>query len=503
MNLSVIIPIYASCDWNSHVGIRVAEVVFDWVPYGCEIVVVDASPEPVNQAQRLRQVDGVRYFHAPQTGVFSAGVARDIGAQHASRDFVFFFDVDLVFHQELVTKIQSALTNLAASPLSFLMIPCLYLKKNATRTVEHDRRAIQNYWRAYLQGDFSGVINLAVASSAIIIYRSTYLSTGGHRHEFAGHGCEDLELINRLTLEHALGQRELDYDLDVRQDVIANSRGFRRYFAYYGLPRAMEGMLVAHRWHPRPIRARYFRSRSRNDALFKDFVEKSDRTGLSPPALPDLNICGRTLIQVGDDVDNVQAFRQFLPGCGMYQVLSSGDASQSIDTGDRVLFIGQAARHLAQAHRAEGASARGALYPNDDNPNVWRLCWWAADGALIRDEIHEGIRRYYGDGVSYRWIFFKGYDQLSKKLLYSFEATPYDNLNPLPPLEDFVGRLLIDAGFPPDTYSGLFMNQWGQLNIVDRWHRQLRKLILKPNTFFRDSRLFQWFCRREAGRQKR
>ena len=503
MNLSVIIPIYVSCEWNSHVSTRGAEVVFDWASYGCEIVVVDASPESESQAQRLRQLDGVRYFHAPQKGVFSAGVARDIGAQHASREFIFFFDVDLVFHPELVTNIQSALTNLAASPLSFFMIPCLYLKKNATRTVEHDRQAIKNYWRDYLQGDFSGVINLAVASSAIIIQRGTYLSTGGHRHEFSGHGCEDLELINRLTLEYPLGRREVDYDLDVRQDVIANCRGFRRYFAYYGLPHAMEGLLVAHRWHPRPIRARYFRSRSRNDALFKDFLEKSDRIGLSPPALPDLNISGRTLIQTGDDVDNVQVFRQLLPGCGMYQVLRTGEALQSIDIGDRVLFIGQAARHLAQAHRAEGAFERGVLYPDDDNPNVWRLCWWADDGTLIRDEIHEGIRRYYGDGTSYRWIFFKGYDYLCQKLLYSFEVASYDNLNPLPPLEDFVEGLLSDAGFRPGTYIGLFMNQWGQLNVVDRWYRILRKLILKPNSFFRDSRLFQWFCRRAAGRVNR
>ena len=176
---------------------------------------------------------------------------------------------------------------------------------------------------------------------------------------------------------------------------------------------------------------------------------------------------------------------------------------QSIDIGDRVLFIGQAARHLAQAHRAEGAFERGVLYPDDDNPNVWRLCWWADDGTLIRDEIHEGIRRYYGDGTSYRWIFFKGYDYLCQKLLYSFEVASYDNLNPLPPLEDFVEGLLSDAGFRPGTYIGLFMNQWGQLNVVDRWYRILRKLILKPNSFFRDSRLFQWFCRRAAGRVNR
>jgi predicted glycosyltransferase involved in capsule biosynthesis len=502
VNLSVIIPIYTNSYWNSHVGIRVSEVVDDWIPYGCEIVIVDASPKPTDRAQHLIKVDGLRYCHAPQAGVFSAGAARDIGAQHASRDFIFFFDVDLVFNSELVTKIQSALTDLEASPLSFLMVPCLYLKKDATQAVELDKQVIKDYWLAYLQGNFSGVINLAVASSAIVIHRGTYLSYGGHRHEFAGHGCEDLELINRLTLEYPLGRRLEDHYLDVRQEVIANSVGFRRHFSYYGLPRSMEGMLVAHRWHPRPIFDRYFRSRTRNDEIFKDFLVQSDLTGSSPPALPDLNVCGKTLVLVDNVIDDVQSLRQFLPDCGEYKVLRLGASFPPTNTFDRVLYVGKKGHSLVEANHINSACMTGALYPKDENPNIWRLYWRAANGVLVRDEIHEGIRRYYGDRKSYRWIFFRGEDKLSRKQLYRFEVPAYDNLKPFPPLEEFVRYLLIKSGLALESHKGFFMNQWGQLNSAEMLLRKMRKLILKPNVFFRDSRIFRRFYRNQIRRKK-
>lgn len=474
----------------------------DWMPYGCEIVIVDASPKPSAQAQNLKTVDGVRYFHAPQVGIFSAGVARDIGAQNASRDFIFFFDVDLVFTPELVKKIQFALPDLENFPLSFLMIPCLYLKKDATREVERDRQRIEDYWRAYLLGDFSGIINLAVASSAIVMHRKTYLSTGGHQHEFAGHGCEDLELINRLTLEYPLGRRESDHYFDIRQDVIAKSVGFRRYFSYYGLPIGLKGMLIAHRWHNRPLSARYFRSRNRNDALFKDFLEKADRIGLAPPALPDLNVRGRTLIISDDDIQDIQALRQFLPELGEYQLTRLDKAPRPAGNFKRVLYVGKNASRFADTSRNDGYSARGVLCPLDGNQSIWRLCWWDTDQNLIRDELHEGVRRHYIDKNFFRWIFFRGEDQLTGRQLYCFTPPFYENLDQLPKLEQLIIDLMHKSDIDPEGHFGLFMNQWGQAKSSERFVRQMRKLILKPKAFLSDSRLFRRFRLDDVGGRK-
>lgn len=493
--VSAIVPICINDNWNSYVAERVNSVLVACSGCGWEVVVADASRTPSTfLASAIEGLNGT-YVHCPQSGVFSPGLARDAGAQLAAGRYLFFFDVDLIFSPGLAEQIHRSMERLARFPLGFLMIPCLYLTKNATRRVEVNASALDDCWQAYLRGEFSGTINLAVASSAIVVDRMTYLSLGGHRPEFAGHGGEDLELINRLTLEAPLGGREGDHEQDVRQDVVAQSRGFRRHFSYYGIPYALQGLILAHRWHPRPITARYFRSRTRNDLHFREFLRQSALTGDCPAALSDLTVAGNTLVCVGEEVPEVQALRQFLPALGRYRVTRERTPALN-EPFARVLFVGAAAPVLANRWRAANGGVCGALGPQAGEDGRWRLTWWRPDGTVLVDERHDGIRRFYGDGVSFRWVFHRGVDCLSGRTLYDFVPPDYAHLAALPPLNQFIREQMVAAGYSPEQYPGLFMNQWGQAGQWDRRWRLLRKLMLKPRAFFRDSRVFGRFGKR-------
>lgn len=487
--LSVVIPVHIG-PASVHVSNRIPGLLSALADIDTEVLVADASPrENGTFAGTVRSLGG-HYIRCRQDGVFSPGRARDEGAKRATGRFLFFLDADLAFEDATLDAVRRELQNVGGEQTRFLMLPCLYLTKRSTRSLESGSASVNGYWKTYLRGDFSGIINLAVASSAIVIDRMTYLSIGGHRPEFAGHGCEDLELINRLTLESPLGLREPDHHLDVRQDVVAYSRGFRRCFAYHGIPCALRGLVLAHRWHPRPITARYFRSRVRNDELFQGFLRRSEQSGDCPPALPDLNVPGRTLVCVGEDVMDVQALRQFLPELGRYEVVPTSDDGP-VSGFERVLYVGRDAARRAGRWRGSVSERCGALMPEPGSSTVWRLTWWRSDGALVADERHTGRKRYYGDGKSFRWVFYRGEDCRSGRLLYAFDPPDYGNLAPLPPLDEFICAQMIEVGYPPVDYPGLFMNQWGQMGILERWRRRVRKLILKPGAFFEDSRVLK------------
>lgn len=423
--------------------------------------------------------------------LFAPGMARDHAVQRANGQYVLLYDVDLTHDELFWPELEKAASWLDENPLAFVMIPCLYLKRGATRRVEKDTEQIRVIWQEYLRGNYRSVINLAVASSAILMRRDTYLASGGHRPEFVGHGGEDLEFINRLSLEWPLGQRMPDHADDVKQRSIAGSQGFRRHFCYYGLPNAFNGLIVAHRWHPRPATSRYFRQRPRNDRLLQAFFAASHERGDAPPALPDLTSPRTSAVLAGAESTDIQAFRQLLPAFGRYRQIQ--DISQAGASEFNTLLL-IAPNKLQQDLARSVWAKQGTLFILEPGPlpDQWILKEFSSDGKLAGEVVYRAVRRYYANGKNYRWIFFEAQDKQLEKVLFRFTPPDYDNLPSLPLLPEFIKELQRDHELPVDEYPGLFLDQWQQRTLAERWLRKGHKLIRNPGQFWKDSRLARW-----------
>lgn len=100
------------------------------------------------------------------------------------------------------------------------------------------------------------------------------MAIGGFREAFAGHGCEDFDLIHRLAAFYPIGQRPDDYSEDIKSQFPADYRGFRRYFSFYAVPHLFSGLFLLHQWHPRPLTRQYHRKRKGNEARFAQILRE-------------------------------------------------------------------------------------------------------------------------------------------------------------------------------------------------------------------------------------
>lgn len=290
VKVSVIIPITTDTARGAQLRDRLASLLATLTGPLLETVVGDSSTRDAQANRLLCEKYGARWVDATRPGTFSPGYARDRAVEEATGSHLFLMDVDLVGPSgfgELLVKEAAALD---PEGTAFLMAPCLYLTPAGTRKLEEGGISVENLWRSYLAGDFSHTINLASASSAILVGRSHYQALGGHNPAFAGHGYEDLELLLRLTLSHPLGRIEPDLKIDARQESIADSRGFRRYFTYYAIEPGLRGLVLAHLAHPRHLWGRFRRRRTQNERNFGAILERTlaDRSTGDLPPLPPL-----------------------------------------------------------------------------------------------------------------------------------------------------------------------------------------------------------------------
>lgn len=484
--ISFIIPVCGDSYSGRRVIQRLGPLAESLTKLGAEVVVADASRTTARRIEMIARGRGCVYVQAPRKTPFAPGLTRDAGVQVATRKNVFLFDVDLLFPPTFRSLLAEPLGVLDHCPISFQMLPCLYLTRQATGRVELDTREIRALWQGYLCGRFADIINLAVASSAIIVRRDHYLAMGGHRPEYAGHGCEDLDFIFRLTQEWPMGAWGTDLYDDVRQESISGSQGFRKYFSYYGLTSAFHGLVLAHRWHPRPAFSRYFRRRPDNDRMFQDFMRGYVMHGEGPPALPDLNVCDRTLVTVARDVDDVQSFRQFLPELGKYQVVKA-DEVYAAEEFTQIFYVGMPPPEYKCGSLPTSVRKIGSLVRQTPDGPTWQLQIRDLSGEKIRDELHTGLLRRYADGSRYRWLFHRGVNRFTGGTLYDFVPPDYACQLPLPPLEEHIHFLMQQAGDDPRCHPGLFMNQWAQMPASHRFLRKFRKLVRDPAAFWRDS----------------
>jgi len=271
-------------------------------PSGVLLYIVDCgSPSDIgDEIKRLCKKYDTEYVYYPgENEIFSIGKARDVGVMYAKTEFVFFQDVDLVpyegFYSELLAEIENQ--NLRENFYDFLMVPCLYLTPEGSEEFlslsGKDRKS--QFINYYINKNVQKIQNYAPGTSAIVVNRFHYLSVGGHRKEFSGHGFEDFELIHRLAAMANRFYRPHRYYTDYKSWDTYDYTGFRSMFRLFGDSLMIKGIFLCHIWHPPYSVSSAYRLQNKNNSkLLCEFMKEFDTTNEHPQPLIDIYM-GRTL----------------------------------------------------------------------------------------------------------------------------------------------------------------------------------------------------------------
>ena len=289
-----------------------------------EFIVVDSGSD-VEFGDRCIEIceqNDVEYLYHDSLGqTFSIGAARDFGVQHANGKAVTFLDVDLRVANDFWDRLLVLMTSYGISEYKkrFLAIPCLYLTEDGTEEFfdsDHILR-FQDFYLRWLHGDTESVQTLAPCSSVMIVDRLHYLSIGGHRPEFRGHGYEDFELYHRLIGEEGVLRTAHSYYKDTKSWNTATYNGFRSQFSLLGRTAMMSNLFVIHLWHPRPKTSSFYSGMSVNREIWMDFFKEFDRTKEHPSTLPDLTKSKKKVLFFGKPGTNaVNCLRYLFPLLG-------------------------------------------------------------------------------------------------------------------------------------------------------------------------------------------
>lgn len=290
--LSVIVPFRA--DPNSpYLLPRLAEQCQSFPRYDAiEFIVVDSgsAPESRKVCEDVCMRHGVSYlYHESESQTFSIGAARDFGVCHAKGRAITFLDVDLRVADDFWDRLLQLMASFGISKHKkrFFAVPCLYLTQEGTEEfiASDTRTRVLDFYLRWLDGDNQAVQTMAPCSSVMVVDRLHYLSVGGHRPEFRGHGYEDFELYHRLIGEEGVLPRAVDYYHDAKTWDTATYRGFRAQFSVLGRHALMANLFVVHLWHPRPKTSSFYGNMSANRTIWLDFFKEFDNTKEHPDPL--------------------------------------------------------------------------------------------------------------------------------------------------------------------------------------------------------------------------
>ena len=247
-----------------------------------EIVVYDTGTVPLTEyGLSVLNKANLSYYQKPERGVFAPGRVRNHAINKARGRFVFLFDADLLISYSVIEALLKHIRVLEKEgPQAFRMFPCLYLSKSYSQVFaesfkcrELQRQLYLDTLDSYLGGELSRIDGIALASSCLLMQREWFLALGGFRDCFAGHGCEDFDLIHRLSAFYPLGKRPQDYAIDEKSRFPGDYQGFRSYYSRYAFSFLLDKQFLLHQWHPRPQMKNYHRRRLKNESLFQEILK--------------------------------------------------------------------------------------------------------------------------------------------------------------------------------------------------------------------------------------
>ncbi|MGO4437947.1 glycosyltransferase [Rhizobium sp. RAF56] len=339
MLISIIIPV------------RVSDALFQGLPRiekllasipreGFEAVIVDYGSSR-REAEELQAIAD-KFSHArnirveAETEPFSAGIARNIGAEHAMGSVIMFNDVDCIASPHMYRRIaeEAEARRIDINVYDFFSIPIAFTTYEGadeyTRLQAEDpRRADALFHYHMIRGEKQFVFMMAYSGSTIVVNRLQYLAIGGTNQQFHGHGAEDFEVKLRLAGYRPIGVKPIDYYHNTKVNQMQDYVGFRSYLALYGYEIAFRGIYMVHLWHPSrvsksvtvsPSSSGYMQT-ERNFRLMRQMMRDFDTSGSQPAALMDCASDRKTLVLCRPNSTALETLRHVLPLLGRFDVV--------------------------------------------------------------------------------------------------------------------------------------------------------------------------------------
>lgn len=351
-----------------------------------EFIVVDSgsSKNDRNKCQSICNHHGISYiYHDSEGSTFSIGAARDFGVRHARGNAITFLDVDLRTPSDFWIRLINFMSayGITKNKKKFFAIPCLYLTENGTQefiNTEGDLK-FSDYYLRWLHGDTTSIQNIAPCSSVMVVNRLHYLSIGGHRPEFRGHGYEDFELYHRLIGEENILPRADDYYTDTKNWDTSTFRGFRSQFSLLGRAAQMSNLFVVHLWHPRPKDSSFYSNMSVNRDIWMDFFKSFDKTKNHPEPLAANESLYRKVLYFGKSGTNSsRTLKDIFPLLGERLYINEFDFVDEDGRLDEYAFEQLLINHKIDAvifPNPYGNPARIAIYLWCRNNGIRYLCY--------------------------------------------------------------------------------------------------------------------------------
>lgn len=347
--LSIITPFYASSEdsyLNNRIKIYIEESYYpDWM----ERIIVDfGSPEKIsNKVSDICEKHGYIYLNLKKGRErFSAGKCRNIGAQIAKGEYLSFSDVDLLADEEMYKSIYKKIKK--ENHFNFFeLIPCFYLTEDASLNYLDKKLKHHEIYNAYLNDDKNIIKATAPATSCFLLKKDFFLSEGGMRDDFFGHGYEDFELLNRLAIKSNKFYRSHDYYSHVHRYDSLEYKGYRTFFSLFGRENLAKGDYYVHIYHEPAKDSGYKESSARNRKIFEDYLLSFDSKKDSPPALDNLVLDNNVLILGWKNSIPFKGLRELIPLLGKIfyrhekEFVSSEDFVEFVKNKsiDKVLFL--------------------------------------------------------------------------------------------------------------------------------------------------------------------
>lgn len=306
-----------------------------------EVVAVDYG-SPAQEAAELERLVS-EFSHARLVRVdaesepFSAGNARNAGAEAATSPVIMFNDVDCLASREMYRKIhaEACARRIDLNVYDFFAVPVAFLtfegvEEFSNLHVNNEPYIADSLFHYHIiRGEKQFVWFMAYSGSTIVVNRLHYLSVGGTSSEFHGHGAEDYEVKLRLAAYRQIGRKPLDYYRNTKNNQMQDYIGFRAYLSLYAYEIAFRGIYMVHLWHPRREvnstskagNVVTYRQTDRNFGLLDKMMKEFDRSGSQPAPLRDKNSQKKTLVLCRPNSSALETLRQALPLLGDYSVI--------------------------------------------------------------------------------------------------------------------------------------------------------------------------------------
>ncbi|HED3065932.1 TPA: hypothetical protein R4057_002912 [Kluyvera ascorbata] len=253
---------------------------------------------------------------------FSIGHARDLGVQWAKDDVVIFNDIDFYANTDMYARIYQEVISrdMYHNAYDFFCVPVFFLTEDGSQEIISynmmSEAVFNNTVHKKISESHANFVDFpAYGSSAIVVNKNHYLAIGGHSREFYGHGAEDYELLHRLASYHQRGPRTSSYYENTRSNSINKYKGFRAFFALYGIDVFNRGIYFQHLWHPTRKTAGYQQTQ-RNFALLENLMKQFDKDMEQPHPLSNFNVKEKTLLLIDACSRTFKAIRHAMPALG-------------------------------------------------------------------------------------------------------------------------------------------------------------------------------------------